>query len=114
MITAEDVKVWLRLAPDDTTDDQILADVVAAVNAWVAGTAYVAELDPVTWPPAAGLWPLDVTQGATMLAARMYRRRNTPGGIESLGDAGAVYVPRRDGDVDVLLHQGAWAPPRIG
>lgn len=111
MITRDDVKSWLRLAPDDTVDDEILTDVVGAVNGWVAQTAYVKELDPLVWKPPD--WPMDVTQGAVMLAARLYRRRNTPGGIESMADS-AVYVPRRDSDVDLLLHQGAWAPPRIG
>lgn len=107
MITMDDVKTWLRLAADDSTDDDLLADVVDATNTWVARTAYVRELaDPVVWPP-------DVTQGAVMLAARLYRRRNTPGGIESLADQ-AVYVPRRDGDVDALLHRAAYAPPRVG
>jgi hypothetical protein len=110
MIDVDDVKAWLRLAADDTAEDDLLADVVAATNAWVAATAYVAELDPVTWPVE---WPDDVAQGAVMLAARLYRRRNTPGGIESMADV-AVYVPRRDSDVDRLLHMGAWAPPRVG
>lgn len=112
MITIEDVKTWLRLSGTDTTDDDLLTPVVAATNGWVSRTAYVRELDPVVWPPG-GPWPDDVTQGAVMLAARLYRRRNTPGGIESIVDT-AVYVPRRDGDVDALLHQGAWAPPRVG
>lgn len=110
MITIADVKAWLRLAGDDDTDDEILTGVVDATNGWVSSTAYVRELDPVLWPDT---WPDDVRQGAVMLAARLYRRRNTPGGIESITDT-AVYVPRRDGDVDAMLHQGAWAPPRVG
>ena len=48
-----------------------------------------------------------------MLAARLYRRRNTPAGIESMPD-GAVYLPQRDGDVDPLLKIGRYAPPRVG
>lgn len=110
MIEVADVKTWLRLAPDDATDNDILAEVVAATNSWVAASAYVRELDSVMWPDT---WPDDVTQGAVMLAARLYRRRNTPGGIEAM-DGAAVYVPRRDSDVDRLLHMGAWAPPRVG
>ena len=38
-----------------------------------------------------------------MLAARWFRRRNSPSGIESYTD-NVVYLPRRDGDVDLLLH----------
>jgi hypothetical protein len=111
MLTAQDVKAWLRLPADDATDDDLIGSCVAATNAWVAATAYVTGLDPVTWP--GGEWPPDVTLGATMLAARLYRRRNTPAGIEAIAD-GAVYVPRRDSDVDSMLHMGAWAPPRVG
>lgn len=111
MITVAEVKEWLHLAEDDTSDDPILAGVVSATNRWVAATAYVQELDPVTWPYP--MWPADVQQAGVMLAARLYRRRNTPGGIESMADT-AVYVPRRDSDVDRLLHMGAWAPPRAG
>lgn len=115
MITVADVRTWLRLPAEPAEGDEdtpLLVDVTAATNQWVGDSAYVRELDPATWP-VDGPWPDDVTQGAVMLAARLYRRRNTPGGIEALSD-GAVYVPRRDSDVDRLLHMGAWAPPRVG
>jgi hypothetical protein len=105
VITTADVKAWLRL--DDTTDDALLDEVTGATNAWVAQTAYVRELGDVA------AWPDDVHLGAVMLAARLYRRRNTPSGVEPFTD-GAVYLPRRDADVDMLLHQGYYAPPRVG
>jgi Phage gp6-like head-tail connector protein len=105
MITADLVKSWLHLT--DAADDDLIAEVVAATNAWVAATAYVRELpDPNTWPD-------DVMLGAVMLAARLYRRRNTPSGVEPFIE-GAVYLPRRDHDVDAMLHQGYYAPPRVG
>lgn len=107
MITPEHVKGWLRLPAEDTTDDDLIAACTSATNEWVAATAYVKGL------PDPSVWPNDVTLGATMLAARLFRRRNTPAGIEAIAD-GAVYVPRRDSDVDSMLHQGAWAPPRVG
>lgn len=105
-IDAADVKSWLRLG-DDTTDDDLVDDVVAATNAWVAQLPTVTELDDP------GVWPDDVHQGAVMLAARLYRRRNSPSGVEPFTD-GAVYLPRRDGDVDALLHVGFYAVPRVG
>ena len=111
MVTVEAVKAWLRLPTDDATDDDLIGSCVEAVNVWVGASAYVTDLDPTDYP--AGTWPDDVTLGGTMLAARLYRRRNTPGGIETFTD-GAVYVPRRDSDVDSMLHLGAWAPPRVG
>lgn len=108
-ITDADVKAWLKLG--DTADDDLITDVVAATTAYVATIPYVLALDPEVWPP--GLWPSDVTQGAIMLAARLYRRRNTPSGVESFVE-GAVYLPRRDHDVDMLLHQGFYAPKFVG
>lgn len=97
-ISTDDVRAWLKLEPG--ADDAVLELAVGATNAWVATVPYVANLeptDPVT------PWPADVVLGATMLAARWYRRRNTPAGIEAFTD-NVVYLPRRDGDVDYLLH----------
>lgn len=95
MIDVAAVKAWLRLT--DTADDDLLDQVVAGTNAWVSGSVPVVANDPAT------AWGEDVTLGATMLAARWYRRRNTPSGIEASTD-NVVYLPRRDGDVDTLLH----------
>lgn len=108
MITTDQVKAWLHIT--DAADDPLLSAVVDATNAWVASTAWVQELPP---DPDPDLWPDDVTQGAVMLAARLYRRRNTPSGVEPFVD-GAVYLPRRDADVDMLLHLGYYSPPRVG
>jgi hypothetical protein len=99
-ITADDVRNWLKLEPG-TSDDAVIDAAVAATNAWVAQTPYVANLANLD-PPVVD-WPADATLGATMLAARWYRRRNTPAGIEAFTD-NVVYLPRRDGDVDYLLH----------
>lgn len=100
-ITNADVAGWLKLVDPD---DAILTPVVAATNAWVAALPAVDGLDPET------PWPADVHQGAVMLAARWYRRRNTPAGVESYAD-NVVYLPRRDADVSTLLHL---AKPALG
>jgi hypothetical protein len=94
-ITVDDVRPWLKI--DAGVDDVILEQVVAATNAWVATVPYIANADP------AEPWPDDAVHGACMLASRWYRRRNTPAGIEAFTD-NVVYLPRRDGDVDYLLH----------
>ncbi len=104
-VSMTQVKNWLRVG--DAVDDDLLTEVTAATTAWVNGLPYVEGLGP-TAP-----WPADVRLGATMLAARMYRRRNTPSGVESTTD-GVVYVPRRDSDVDAMLRLGAWAEPEVG
>lgn len=89
------------------TDRALLADVCSAVNEWVSRLSWVsAGADP-------NVWPVSADQGAVMLAARMYRRRNTPGGVESF-DGSAVYVPRRDSDVDMLLRVGSYQHPAVG
>jgi hypothetical protein len=51
-------------------------------------------------------------QGGVMYAAREYRRRNSPAGVELLGDT-ASFVTRYDTDIERALHTGAWAPPII-
>ncbi|WP_115685954.1 hypothetical protein [Corynebacterium senegalense] len=52
--------------------------------------------------------------GGTMLAAHLYRRRNTPGGVEQFNELGIAYVQRSDPHVSQLLGLGAWTPPRVG
>ena len=49
--------------------------------------------------------------GAVKLAARLYRRRNTPSGVEAVADVGAMYVARGDPEIRMLLRL---ATPRVG
>lgn len=107
-ITPADVKAWLKIDADDTDDDAILTGICEAVMWWVAALPYVAGLDPeMDWPP-------DVHQGAVQLAARWYRRRLSPSGIDAITDAGAVYVARSDPEISQLLHLDNHAFPRVG
>ena len=104
--TTELVKVWLRVT--DSRDDDTVGQLVDAVNSQVR-----------TWPVAsaadgAAEWPAHVVTGATMLAARLFRRRNSPGGVEAFGQDGAAYVMRTDPDVAQLLGLGGWSPPVVG
>lgn len=59
-------------------------------------------------------WSGSIRLGALMLGARLYRRRNSPAGVESMGELGPVYVSRNDPDLSQLLGFGRWAKPRIG
>lgn len=104
MIDTAAVKAYLRL--DDTADDLLIDGVVEATNLWVAGLPYL--VDDLGRPQT---WPADVRQGAMILAARLYRRRNTPAGLDMAVDGAAVYLPRRDSDVDTLLRLRR---PRVG
>jgi len=105
-ITPAEVKAWLKITDDD--DDAILQSICDAVMVWVSALPYVAGLDHEFD------WPADVRQGAVQLAARWYRRRLSPSGIDAITDAGAVYVARSDPEISQLLHLDSWAYPRVG
>jgi hypothetical protein len=106
MITADDVTLWLGLKPGSV--DTQLNVVVATVN------TYVAALPVIANAPADDPWPADVTLGATMLAARYWRRRNSPSGVEAITEAGAQYVARHDPDMSRLLRLDGFTRPAVG
>lgn len=80
-----------------------LEDVVSAVNALVK--SYKGDRDE---------WPDYWRQGAKMLAQRVYRRRDSPAGVEAMGELGPVYVSRNDPDLAQLLELGRYAKPVVG
>lgn len=107
-----DVRTWLTMSERGGAaipDDQ-LQPVCAAVEPfvesarpeWRTDTDY--QPDPETY------------HGAVMLAARYWRRRNSPGGTESFGPDGVIgYVARIDPDIERALRIGpAWARPAVG
>lgn len=51
-------------------------------------------------------------QGAVMYAAREYRRRNSPAGVEMFGDV-TSFVSRFDPDIDRALMTGSYARPVV-
>lgn len=108
--TLEAVKLQLSIAADDTRDDAYLGTVVTAVNRYVPTLSYPASVAPVDPEE----WPDDVVLGATMLGARLGRRRNSPSGVEPLGTAGVAYVARTDPDIAMLLRVGPFAKPKVG
>lgn len=116
-VTPEAVRTWLGLPATDPA----IEDATAATNAFVARLALplvpklvdgIAVLDGdgvQVMEPAA-----DTVLGAKMLAARMYRRRNSPAGIEAITDAGTAFVARYDSDISRLLRLDGFAAPRVG
>lgn len=106
--TLAGVKAHLGIA--DARDDDRLAAIVAAVNAkvrrWPCSEVAVNLAD---WTVAA-----DVVEGATLLAARLFRRKNSPAGVEAFGAEGAAYVMRSDPDVALLLGLGSHQRPAVG
>ena len=99
-LTSASLKEYLQL---HAAREQDLDEVVAAVISLI--TSYHGA--PESWPD-------HVKLGAKMLAARVYRRRNSPAGVESMGELGPVYVSRNDPDLAQLLKIGRYSQPRVG
>lgn len=98
-VTYAAVRAYLKL--DEGRD---VEDVVAAVDA-------VNDL-LVAWK--GHTFPFRYIQAGVMLAARLYRRRNSPAGVESMGEMGPVYVQRNDPDIAMLLEIGSYRKPMVG
>lgn len=104
--------VRAQLRVDDALDDAVLEPIINAVNRRVTQLPIVVD-ELLTQEPAPEEWPADVVLGAQLLAARLFARRNSPEGVASFSDAGAVYVQRNDPDVAMLLKIGGYARPGI-
>ena len=78
--------------------------------------AVVALLESLPTVPvdASGETPARVRLAAMMLTARLYRRRNSLTGIETIADLGTSYVARYDPDIARMLRIDAFTPPQIG
>jgi len=102
-----DVATYLRLPdPVPPADQQLLDDVCLSAE------PVVTRHRPDIGNPPATLTP-DVYQGAVMLAARLFRRRNSPAGIESMGES-VTYVASFDPDLDQFLRRGRYRIPGVG
>lgn len=119
--TLELTKVQLDIDEDDHADDARLPAIVAAVNVVVRGLPVAEGItgettsDPDADPPVvAAPWPAGVRLGATMLAARLWKRRNSPAGVEAIGTDGPLYVRRNDPDIAMLLGLGDYGKPAVG
>lgn len=108
-LQVDDVKAWLRINAQDTTDDDLLNACAAMAE------PYVERCRPefaVAGPPPSYAPDAEAYQGGVMYAAREYRRRNSPAGIELFGEQ-ASFVTRYDTDIERALHTGAFAPPIV-
>lgn len=102
------VRAQLKLKAEDMADDELITENVEAVNN-VVRSWRISQL-----AVGAEQWPPRVIRGATMLAARLFRRRNSPAGVEAFTSEGAIYVQRNDPDVAMLLQLGSYSPPMVG
>ncbi|MDE9365475.1 hypothetical protein PZ938_07645 [Luteipulveratus sp. YIM 133132] len=96
-------------------DRDVAPDVAAAVVEFVQSLPS-ALVTPQTGADGSTTWDWSdrARLGATMLTARLIRRRNSTAGVEAFSEAGAVYVTRNDPDIAQMLRLGPYAPPRIG
>lgn len=104
--TVETVADWLKRSAGPDTDEAARLELVTNATNIVVRRLTCTQL--------ASSWSPDIVLGATMLAGRLWRRRDTPAGVETFANDGAVYVQRNDPDVALLLGIGSYAPPRVG
>lgn len=109
LTTVDVVKAFLAIV--DNVDDARLAPIVAAVCSVVRSLPIASASDT---DPAPADWPDRVKQGATMMAARLWARKDSPEGVASFAADGPVYVQRNDPDVAMLLELGDWSCPAVG
>lgn len=105
--------------PTATLDPQKIATWLGAKSAdesmqaiAQAVTRYVNSLPSIDLVE--GVWAETTMLGATMLGARLYKRRNSPNGIEAFAEVGNTYISRYDSDIARLLHVEAFRKPMIG
>ncbi|HXJ63566.1 MAG TPA: hypothetical protein VNN79_07410 [Actinomycetota bacterium] len=112
-LSPADVKQWLKLNEADVDDDALVVRCCTQTEIYVQRCRpeflKLGPFDPPVYDPDA-----EAYQGAVMYAAREVRRRNSPSGTQSFGDAGVVFVSKFDSDIERALHQGAWAKPGVG
>lgn len=118
--TLAQVKAELLYTNVDAARDARLQIRVDAVNLWVRQLPVASDAltyGTPTYPSAPGVppqWPPYVVLGALMLTTRLWRRKDSPSGVEAFTDQGAVYVSRNDPDVAQLLKVGTYSQPRGG
>ena len=100
-VTLAAVKAELSYTSVDAARDARLQIRVDAVNSWVRQLPVAADSLTYGAPPPA--WPAYITLGSLMLATRLWRRKDSPSGVEAFTDGSAFYVQRNDPDVARML-----------
>jgi hypothetical protein len=95
-----DVKAYLRIGTD-TTDDAVLAGMLAAATAWTED-----RTNPKWWDPTNADYtqiPDPLFTVVVMESGRLYRRRDSVDGTIGWGDMGVVRVGPKDPEIDTLI-----------
>lgn len=116
MIHPDDVARAYELTEPST---EFLSAVCEAVNSYVWS---LPDIDLVTQETelhdgtgevlVSKAWGPETRLGALMLAARLYERRDSRGGVISLGES-ITYISKHDADVARLLRLESWAKPKV-
>lgn len=105
MLTVADLGSWLGRVEED---DENLQLALAYVNGLLDELPDVPRTDTGELKPHA-------RAAAVMLVSRIYRRRNSAAGVETVGDmGGALYVSRYDPDIARVLGVDGYQRPRVG
>jgi len=107
-----DVRGWLRMQPDATSDAIIDEARLAAVAYGVARLGTDATSGLPIYPSDTTSLPDDCFLACVMHAAKLFRRRDTVDGLIGWGDVAAMRVGRTDPDVDALY--SGYAPLVFG
>ena len=108
MITVEQVRSHLGIAPDNTDDDEWLTMAVGAVNVEVAGYPLIADRDDPTAD-----WPANATTGAVMLAAHLYHSRNASQGRATFDITQGFQSAYADPEINRLLRIRRYGRPMM-
>lgn len=104
----QDVRNQLNLNDADVTDDALIQECIDATEPEVTRCrpdAWSSTTTPADHP--------DAYRGAVMLAAKLYRRRNSPAGVESF-TASVVASASNDPELDRFLRTGNSRIPVTG
>ena len=111
-LAAGDVRGWLRLVGGEA-DDDLLERCAASASIFVQRARPDAFLSVVEGEPPVFVPDDEIYTAGLALAARLYRRRLSPEGMQQFGDQ-VMYSARFDPDVERGLRQGRWAMPGVG
>jgi hypothetical protein len=103
--TRDALKVWVGITRAD--DDAELDVIVTAVTSWIESLADVPRTADL-------LWAQQTHLAALMMGSRLYRRRNSPNGVEAFTGDGVTYVARYDPDIARLLRLDGFTKPKVG
>lgn len=109
--TLAGTKVQASIPEGNTTDDAAITAIVVGVNARVLEWPVAEKADGLAdWT---GATVQDLVLGANLLAARLYRRRNSPDGVASLG-SDVIGVALGDPEIAFLLQIDNNTTPQVG